>query len=77
MYQVNDDDIQDMAELHMVFESIVRAAKEKYPDTTILSALHITMVDLIKKISVDKEHFQSAKDKFCLIMDMETKRFYG
>jgi len=77
VYQVNNDDIQDMKELHKVFESLVKAAKEKYSDTIILSALSVTMVDLIKEMSTDREHFLSAKDKFCRIMDIETKRFYG
>ena len=77
MYQVNDDDIQDMAELHKFFESIIKAAKEKYTVEIILAALHITMVDLIKEIATDKEHFLSAKDKFCMLIDMDAERFYG
>jgi hypothetical protein len=76
MYQLNQDDLQDMVELHKIFTTLINAAKEKYSPTILISALNVSLVDLIHEVSEDKEHFLTCKDKFNLIIDIEAKRFY-
>ncbi len=77
MYQVSDDDIQDLGELHIALESFIESIKDKYSDEIILAAVNIVMIDLIRGAATDKKHFLSCKQRFCTLVDMDAERFYG